>query len=203
MSNLDLKAKNWDTKDKIDRSNTIAKVIKDNINLNKNMDVLDFGCGTGLLTYPLIQEVNSIKAIDLSSNMLEVLIEKNKENHNITTEVTGIFEITSQFDLITSSMVMHHIKDTPKLSKKLFTLLNDGGYIAMADLMKEDGSFHNSLEGIHSKGYTREFLEKTFKEAGFSEIKIIENIFSIDKGGKSFPLFLLIAKRWKKTLKFL
>ena len=162
MNNFDNRAKSWDTKSKIERSNAIAKSIAKNIKLNKNMDILDFGCGTGLLIFPLIQQVKSIHGIDLSPNMLDILEQKKGKFKNITSEIKGVFEVSSTYDLIISSMVMHHIKDMSALAKKLHNSLNHKGMIAIADLMKEDGSFHDSLDGIYSLGFSNDFLKKNF-----------------------------------------
>jgi cyclopropane fatty-acyl-phospholipid synthase-like methyltransferase len=195
MSNFNERAKDWDTESKIERSNAIARSIKNNIKLDKNMNILDFGCGTGLLIFPLIEEVGAVHGIDLAPNMLDILKEKGKGYKNLTTELTGIFEITSTFDLIMSSMVMHHIKDITKLAVKLYDSLNPDGMIAIADLMEEDGSFHDSLGGIYSLGFSNEFLEKIFRDAGFKEIRVVENIFVIEKNKKKYPLFLLVGKK--------
>jgi len=195
MSNFNERAKDWDTESKIERSNAIARSIKNNIKLDKNMNILDFGCGTGLLIFPLIEKVGAVHGIDLSPNMLDILKEKGKDYKNLTTELTGIFEINSTFDLIMSSMVMHHIEDITKLAKKLYDSLNPNGVIAIADLMKEDGSFHGSLDEIYFLGFSNDFLEEIFKDAGFKEVKIVENIFIIEKNEKKYPLFLLIGKK--------
>ena len=195
MDKFNNSAKNWDTKMKVERSNAIAKSIKNNIKLNKNMNVLDFGCGTGLLIFPLIEEVGKVHGIDLAPNMLEVLEGKGKNYENLTTEYTGIFEISSTFDLIMSSMVMHHIQDKSKLAKKLYDTLNPNGLIAIADLMLEDGSFHDSMEGVYDLGFSNDFLKKTFEDAGFKDIEVVENIFVIEKNDKEYPLFLLIGKK--------
>jgi len=195
MNDFNERAKNWDTESKIERSNAIAKSIKKNIKLDKNMNILDFGCGTGLLIFPLIEEVGAVHGIDLASNMLDILKEKGKNHKNLTTEVRGIYEITSTFDLIMSSMVMHHIEDITKLAKKLYDSLNLDGMIAIADLMKEDGSFHDSLDGIYALGFSNTFLEQIFKDVGFKEIKVVENIFIIEKNNNKYPLFLLIGKK--------
>ncbi|MCS5420249.1 MULTISPECIES: class I SAM-dependent DNA methyltransferase [Psychrilyobacter] len=195
MSNFNERAKDWDTESKIERGKAIARAIKNNIKLNKNMNILDFGCGTGLLIFPLIEEVGAVHGIDLSPNMLDILKEKGRDYKNLTTEPKGIFEITSTFDLIMSSMVMHHIEDITNLAKKLYDSLNPNGMIAIADLMEEDGSFHDSMDGIYSLGFSNEFLEKIFKGAGFKEVKVIENIFIIEKNNKKYPLFLVIGTK--------
>ncbi|MCK5780221.1 MAG: class I SAM-dependent methyltransferase [Psychrilyobacter sp.] len=195
MDKFNNQAKKWDTEEKIKRGNSISKAIAKNINLNKQMNVLDFGCGTGLLIIPLLDKVKSIHGIDLAPNMLKVLDNKGEKYNNLTTELTNIFEIDSKFNLIMSSMVMHHIEDTPKLAEKLYDSLEPNGILAIADLSKEDGSFHDSLDGVYSLGYSNDYLEETFLKVGFKEVKVVENIFTIEKKDKKYPLFLLIGTK--------
>ena len=46
------------------------------------------------------------------------------------------------FDLIYTLMVLHHVGDVETIIRKFRGLLNPGGYLAIADLYSEDGSFH-------------------------------------------------------------
>ena len=195
MSIFNEYTKNLDETPEIKRGNAIANSIKSNIKLRKNMNVLDFGCGTGSLIFPLIEDVKEIHGIDLDTNKLDILKEKGKKFKNLTIELTGIFEITSTFDLIISSMVMHHIKDLTKLATKIYDSLNPKGIIAIGDLMEEDGSFHSSLDEVYALGFSSDLLKKTFEGVGFKDVKIIENIFIIERNNNEYPLFLLTGKK--------
>ena len=54
----------------------------------KSKRILDFGCGTGLLTEKLAPLVREVIAVDTSPNMIDVL--RRKEIGNVTTICTDI-----------------------------------------------------------------------------------------------------------------
>lgn len=57
--------------------------------------------------------------------------------------------MTERFDGIISAMALHHIKDTQHLLRTFTSHLHPGGFIALADLDREDGSFHtHGNEGV-------------------------------------------------------
>ena len=77
-------------------------------------------------------------------------------------------------------------------------MLNPGGYIAIADLYPEDGSFHG--EGFTGyKGFDPEELSKLLLKSGFENIShrqcFVINKRISDTETKQFEVFLLIAFR--------
>ncbi|NOQ91928.1 MAG: methyltransferase domain-containing protein, partial [Flavobacteriaceae bacterium] len=74
---FDKDAKDWD-KDpkKVERAKIFAKEINDFIKPNGVMKAMEFGCGTGLLSYELKEAFHSITLVDNSQGMIEVLQEK-------------------------------------------------------------------------------------------------------------------------------
>jgi len=64
-------------------------------------------------------------------------------------------------------MTLHHIKDVRGLLKRFHHALLPGGYIAIADLDKEDGRFHDNHDGVFHHGFDRDELGLLFAEAGF------------------------------------
>jgi len=86
---FDKEAATWDENPgRVKMANNVANTILDAISLKNTMKVLDFGCGTGLLTLRLQPFVASITAVDSSAGMLEVLNRKIESQNitNITTE---------------------------------------------------------------------------------------------------------------------
>jgi hypothetical protein len=76
-------------------------------------------------------------------------------------------------------------------------LLNPGGFLCIADLEKEDGTFHGpTVTDVH-KGFERETLQKQLENAGFYEVRF-SSVFSvmkqIDGYQKAFPIFLMVAR---------
>jgi cyclopropane fatty-acyl-phospholipid synthase-like methyltransferase len=176
-------------------SEAIANKIRENIAINKSMHLLDFGSGTGLLLEELASEVSKITAVDISPSMTKVLREKSIpceldiKELDLTKEPLNI-----KVDGIISSMTMHHIKDIEAMFKKFYSMLKRGGFIAIADLDTEDGSFHSVDTGVEYFGFDRdEFLEYA-KKAGFKNCKI-EDATIISKSYGDFGVFLLTATK--------
>jgi len=200
-SSIDLfshKSTNWDAKSRrVENAKKIADAISKNIDLNKKMHILDFGAGTGLLSYFISEKVKKITAIDNSPSMLKVLREKQKDFfcpiEIIEMDITKEDNIHNlKFDGIISSMTIHHIEDIKKLFKIFYQILDRDGFIALADLDKEDGSFHSDNRGVFHFGFNRETLNKISQDIGFKMITF-ETVNEINKPHKKFPIFLMIA----------
>lgn len=198
MSRFDAAAADWDKGDiRQQIARNVSQAIIDNIALNSNMDLLDFGAGTGLLTYSILSHVRSITAVDTSPKMLEMLKSKSTPEHQVKTECCDIMQMPmeEQFDGIISSMAMHHVKDTTAFLKTLYDHLRPGGFIAIADLDKEDGSFHtHGNDGVFHFGFDRDRLEKMAASEGFEDVGF-DTALTIEKPDASYPVFLFIAKK--------
>ncbi len=95
-----------------------------------------------------------------------------------------------KFDGIISSMTIHHLEDTKTLLLKLYGMLNDGGFMAIADLDSEDGSFHSDNTGVFHYGFDRIILENMAKEVGFKNIRF-DLASTINKPHRTFTVFLM------------
>lgn len=192
------KSKSWDMSSKrVQNAKSIAELIIDSIALSSTMKVMDFGAGTGLLSYFIAPHVDTIVAVDNSPSMLEKFKEKSVE-FACKTEVLELDlsqqEINQKFDGIVSSMTIHHLKDTKALFEKLYSMLNEDGFIAIADLDSEDGTFHSDNTGVFHFGFERKELEIIAKEVGFKNIRF-ELASTIKKPHHEFTVFLMFATR--------
>lgn len=102
------------------------------------------------------------------------------------------------FDHIYTAITLYHIPDTDDLLGKFGLLLKSGGTLCMAELDKEDDSFHGQdVDDVH-KEFDRNELKFRLKQHGFSNIKFstayrMER--EIDDGNpKMFPIFLMTAR---------
>ena len=192
------KSKNWDMNSKrVKNAQSIAELIVKNIDLDKEMELMDFGAGTGLLSFFVAPFVKKIVAVDNSPSML--LEFQNKcDEFKCETEVIekdlAAETLERKFDGIISSMTIHHLKDTLDLFKKFYTMLEDGGFIAIADLDSEDGSFHSDNTGVFHHGFDREALEAIAEEAEFTDVKF-DTASTIKKPHRDFTVFLLTARK--------
>lgn len=168
-------AKTWDTDLRVKRAEKISKEILGDIEDKKIETGLELGCGTGLISFNLKDRINAITLVDNSKGMIEEL-DKKIEAYNIKNMKTWFGDIVSleeenRYDLIYTSMAMHHILNLEEVIKKLYRLLKTDGKLIIVDLMKEDGSFHSDSPdfGGHD-GFEPDELKKILEKTGFRSI---------------------------------
>ncbi len=203
MTDFDQKARAWDADPvKVERARTVAEAIRKRVPLDPEFSVLEYGCGTGLLSFFLQQHVAHITLADSSAGMLDVLRGKiaAHEVRNMTPVRLDLCVDplpTECFDLICMLMTLHHIPDTQHILKSFHALLAPGGYLCIADLDKEDGSYHGPKFTGHT-GFDRRALQAEAERAGFRTISW-ETVYSMTKetvhDRKTYPLFLMVAER--------
>ena len=196
MSHFDKKAENWDKGDvRVNGALTIANAIEAKIAINSDMEIMDFGVGTGLLGFEIAKRVKKVYGVDTSTSMLEKLKEKNSPELSIETYNQDITKepIDRVFDGIVSSMTLHHVEGLENFFKTIRKNLKQNSFIAIADLEKEDGTFHSDNAGVFHFGFNKEELVSIVQKAGFTDV-VFENINTINKPHRDFGVFLLTAK---------
>jgi len=197
MSHFDNRAEGWDSGDiRVNGAKTIADAISKRIELNVGMDILDFGVGTGLLGFEIAKETKKVYGVDTSSKMLEKLQEKNSDTLHIEAICQDIVKtpLKQTFDGLVSSMTLHHVKNTDTFFTTIYKNINEGGFIAIADLELEDGTFHSDNAGVFHFGFEKEALVLSAQKAGFKNV-VFENINTIKKPHRDFGVFLLTAQK--------
>lgn len=191
------KAQNWDqdTK-KISTPLSIAKAIKKKFPLNKNMKIMDFGVGTGLLGFEIAKDVKKVFGVDVSPSMLSKLRQKNTPQLSIEAIEQDIVKepLKDVFDGIVSSMTLHHVQDLEAFFNSIYKNLYKNSFIAIADLEKEDGTFHSNNTGVYHFGFEKENLCNIVKACGFTDV-VYTNVTTINKPQRDFGVFLLTASR--------
>lgn len=192
------KAESYDSDAKrVSNVDNIANSILSSIPFNKNMHIMDFGSGTGLLLERVAPFVKKITAVDVSEAMCKQLGEKIK-NPDCEVEILQLdltkTKLEMKFDGIISSMTMHHIEDIQTMLNDFYTMLNDKGVIAIADLDNEDGSFHTEDTGVFHFGFERTAFQDKAIAAGFKNVKIITASIDEKPHGK-YPVFLLTGEK--------
>ncbi|KAL4882685.1 S-adenosyl-L-methionine-dependent methyltransferase [Aspergillus karnatakaensis] len=166
------------------------------------LNVLEIGCGTGLLTLRVAPLVNEIVAIDPSEGMIEVLQKKIERNtdaveintngtngprHKSRTNVVPICHLLEDsnspilphrnFNLILSHLVLHHVPDLRSFLSILLGCLAPGGQVALTDFEDfgpEAIKFHppSKLAGVQRHGIKRTEMEHIMKGVGFINVKV-------------------------------
>ena len=202
---FDKAAVSWDDEPRrVKLAGDLAGTIMREIELTRDMDLLDFGCGTGLISLHLQPHVRSLLGVDTSAGMLEIFQGKLKER--CITNVSAVLldpaketRIDGSFHLVVSGMTMHHIADVGSLFKEFYRILLPGGQVSIADLDTEDGSFHSDKAGVMHFGFDRPQVASMLASAGFVEIRDVTaaRIIKDDEAVKmqEYPVFLFIASK--------
>lgn len=200
MATFDERAKEWDTPERVERAAAIADAVRAAVPISAGMRAIEIGAGTGLLGLQFAGDLASLLLTDPSTGMLEVAAEKVRRGA-LSTVTVAPFELLRDpaplgpFDLLLSLLVLHHVDDTAAAFAAMYGLLGPGGRIALADLDKEDGTFHDAdAEGIHHLGFERERVAGLARAAGFVDIGFT-TAAEIERDGRTYPLFLLSARR--------
>ena len=198
-------AANWDAKPRrVKLAQDVAAAIIHALHPTPQMEVLDFGCGTGLVTLALQPLVKSITAADSSPGMLAVLQDKVNQQHlaNVRPRLVD-FEKgevpEGRFHLIVSSMTLHHVQDTAALLRLWFDLLLPDGLLGLADLDTEDGSFHGDKIEVFHLGFDRSRLQALLEDTGFREVRDTTAASMVKEiaGGqeREFTIFLITGRK--------
>jgi predicted TPR repeat methyltransferase len=203
--NFDIQAKDWDNDPKkVERAKILAEEIKQYFNKEKLSNAFEFGCGTGLVSYFLKDFFNTITLADNSKGMIGVLKEKIEKEKlvNLNPILIDMLEddvhIEKQ-DMIYTLLTIHHIHDLNKIFAGFNNILKPGGYLCIADLVSEDGSFHakypdfDGHNGFAKNDLTVIIENNGFKLESYKIFHIIEKQFENET--REYPLFLMIGKK--------
>jgi 2-polyprenyl-3-methyl-5-hydroxy-6-metoxy-1,4-benzoquinol methylase len=201
MSVFDAKAADWDTPERRERARALADAIRVTLPLTADMRALDIGAGTGLLGLDLLSDVGSVVLADPSQGMVDVARAK-IEAESIANARAIVYDFPADappdgapFDLAVSMLVLHHVADTAATLRSVHAALAPGGHLAVIDLEKEDGSFHDPEQpGIHHHGFEGEALVRLTTAAGFADARV-RIVHELQRNGRGYPLLLLTARR--------
>lgn len=200
------KAKEWDNDPKkVERAYILASEIKDFLKPDKSMTAFELGCGTGLLGFFLKDSFGSIMLADNSEGMIQMLKERinNKHIENLQPVLMDLLKDDAgpeAFDFIFTLMTLHHIIDLDTILLKFSKMIRQNGYLCIADLEREDGSFHEDMSNFEGHyGFEKRDLQKLLHKHGF-RMCLYKNFYKIEKtlnsgDKKVFPLFMLMAQK--------
>ncbi len=132
--------------------------------------ILDFGCGTGLLTEAMAARGAQVVGLDVSPKMIAVLQAKIDGGLQGVTAVAGLLgdargDLGGPFDLITCSSVCAFLDDYPATISTLAGLLSAGGLLVQWD-WELDPSADEPF------GLSRSQIQDALSAAGLSEVTV-------------------------------
>lgn len=195
-------AATWDDdSDHEKRQAAVARAIKQAVNLSARMSAVDVGGGTGRLSILLADQVGSVVVTDPSAGMVQVARER-IEAAGLGDRLRAVqVDLTSgrldgSYDVVWSSMALHHVQDLDALLRSVARLLVDGGRLCIADLDEDpDGAFHADkvdFDGHH--GFDRQRLTEQLATAGFADVNFVDAA-TIRKDDREFGVFLCTSTK--------
>lgn len=185
-------------------SANIAAKVRETVPLSKDMHLLDYGCGTGLVAMHLLPYVWRLTGLDSSPGMLSVFQQKltGADRERVTLEkldLAASVEFSGTYNVILASMLLHHVPEPTRLIDRLAAHLSPGGYLCIADLDSEDGSFHDDPTGICHHGFDRGTVFAWLAAAGLQSEAMV-TVSGIEKpapagGSREYSVFLAVASR--------
>lgn len=195
---FETKAQDWDASDRRNQlASAIGSSVLENVQLHEQMSVMDFGAGTGLISTQIVPRVRRLVAVDTSPAMLDQLAAKSELRGKVEIVCQDLLDqpLPEKFDLIVSAMTLHHVEDTAGLMRRFGEQLRDGGVIALADLDREDGSFHPAgTEGVFHFGFDRDQLREILQNQGFDQVEFV-TAHTINGEQQDYPVFLVTARK--------
>ncbi len=176
----------------------IAAAIEKTIALGPEKRAMEYGCGTASLSFLLAGRLGEIVAVDASQGMIDQVRKKVQEFKMPAVKGVVMDLATEQcemagFDIIMMALALHHVENTMLILSRLASMLNPGGYLAIADLAEEDGSFHGDVRVPHN-GFSEITLKDLVQRAGLLEISW-QVVHQVEKNDRAYDVFLLTARK--------
>lgn len=204
VTDFDAVARTWDAPDKLERADRVAAAIVAQVPLPPAANALDYGCGTGLNTWPLASHLGHVTLADASPGMIEVAHERVSERPDadrftvVQLDLTTATLAPATFDLIYAVMSLHHVQQLEPVLQQFLVGLRPGGWLAIADLDADpEGAFHGEgFAGHH--GFDRDKLAALLTAAGFTAptfTTVAQVTKPVAGEDRSFGLFLCVTQR--------
>ncbi|GGK73283.1 class I SAM-dependent DNA methyltransferase [Ornithinimicrobium pekingense] len=199
---FDEKAADWDSDpDKVARARDVARAVAANVPFGADARLLEYGAGTGLVTQALLGRVGQVTLADSSPGMRAVAQQKIADGALPPDARVWDLDLEHQtappgrFDLIVSSLVLHHVRTLRPVLEGLVSMLEPGGHLCVADLDAEDGSFHGHRHDFDGHdGFDRGDLSRSLEAAGLTDV-VISDCTTILREGRPYSVFLATARK--------
>lgn len=195
----------WDSNPDIHLASSLAlKAIQTHIPALQSLNVLEIGCGTGVLSLLIAPHVRSLTAVDVAEGMISALklkLAKPDAPQNILPVYAMLEDPDDErirpdplskevgrprrFDLVISHLVLHHIPALPEVLTTMYGCLKSGGGVALTDFEDfgpEARKFHPEakMTGVERHGISRKAMKGLLSDAGFVDVKV-ETAFEMEK----------------------
>jgi 2-polyprenyl-3-methyl-5-hydroxy-6-metoxy-1,4-benzoquinol methylase len=161
------------------------------------LEVVDFGCGTGVLSVELARWAHRVTAIDRSAQALAAARVRAKREglsniHFVEADLHALPKNLGGKDLVVISQSLHHVEQPERVLEGAARMLKPGGRVVVLELMPHQEEWVKPRLGHHHLGFEPATLVAAMSSAGFSEVQLTP---SARDGGSPFRAFLLTGAR--------
>ncbi len=192
---------------KVRRHHKLLDLVVESSEVKDGDIVLDIGCGTGLLSLKFLEKADClIYSIDSSPEMLG-MFKKKIDKFNLSEKIFCKLEDAEsldfedkKFDIIASTVTLHHVKNKLPVIKKIFELLKPGGRFVLGDIdVDTTGNLENPERMLRILDFLKEEFILALKEGG---VKAFSRMYD---NGKKHILndgeFCVSFKQWREICK--
>ncbi|EXJ87020.1 hypothetical protein A1O3_03977 [Capronia epimyces CBS 606.96] len=171
---------------------------------DKGLEVLEIGCGTGLLSCLIAPYAKRVVAVDAAPGMIEelekklqtaqtpqnilpvaVLLENPEDKHLPPVDESNPDGPRLKFDLIISHLTLHHVSNLRAVLTTMLGCLKHSGSVALTDFEDngpEAKRFHEKakMAGVQRPGINAQAIDTLMNEVGFVNVRV-ERAWSMDK----------------------
>ena len=179
------------------------KIKKDETNFLQGLNILDIGCGGGLISEPMARLGANVTGIDASEKNINIAKLHSEKNNlkirylNTSPEKLDSFE---KFDIILNLEIVEHVENVNLYIKSCYRLLKKNGLMFTATLNR---SFSSYIKAIIAAEYILRWLpigthdwNKFIKPEELEKILLEENFSTVNIKGLTFNPIL---NKWKKS----
>jgi ArsR family transcriptional regulator len=161
------------------------------------LEVVDFGCGTGVLTVELAKWARHVTAIDRSESALtKARAEAARQGlHNITFLAADLEQLPlerASVDLVVVSQSLHHVDSIEHVLAEGARVLKPGGRMVVLELLPHDEAWVKSRLGHQHLGFDPDAVEQVMREVGLEHT---QSVPAPRDATSPFKAFLLIGTR--------
>ncbi len=177
--------------------------IKTNNNFLKNLNILDIGCGGGLISEPMARMGATVTGIDASEKNIKIAqLHAKKNNLDILylNKAPEQMREVEKFDIILNLEIVEHVDNVDLYIDSCYQLLKKNGLMFTATLNRTLTSYIKAIIGAE---YILRWLpigthewDKFIKPEELEKIFVSKKFKTIDIKGLKFNPFI---KKWKKS----
>ena len=159
------------------------------------LEVVDFGCGSGVMTVELARWAKHVTAIDRSEAALAQAAERAQRLDNVTflnADLSALPASVANQDLVIISQSLHHVENPRAVLAQALRVLKPGGQAVVLELMPHQEQWVQSRLGHRHLGFEPAALQALMGDVGFRKLEVVP---SARDGATPFRAFLVSGSR--------